>query len=408
MAAAHKATCLEEAGRLTGLENPNSVKQLKKWLSLPDDVTLNKEAVKGLLEHSDNATVTRVLELRQMMAKSSVSKYEAMRDMACKDGRIRGSILYYGASTGRFSGRGLQPHNLPRVSIGEDYEPLARQMVKDNDPLTELTFGSIPHLLSALLRTAIIPPAGTKFRVDDYSQIEARVCAWLADEKWILDVFNTRKPYYEATAAMLYKVPIESVSKELRQKGKAAALALQYQGGVGALERVGGIKGSEEEKQDIVNRWRAACPNIKKLWYRLLEASIQTVREKKGGRVGKVSMRFDRGCLFIGLPSGRDLIYRDAVIGVGKFGGEVVKHLDSNGVLQELSPGILTENITQAIARDCLTWELVKPEVRSTCVLHVHDEEVLEGPQVIFTQPSWAPGLPIEGAGFDCVFYRKG
>jgi DNA polymerase len=406
LASEYKARLMEEAGRLTGLENPNSVKQLKEWLELPEDQSLNKAAVVSLLKKSDDATVTRVLEIRQSLAKSSVGKWQALNRMVCRDGRIRGTLMYYGASTGRWSGRGIQPQNFPSASLGE-HEDDAREMLKAGQfDLLELCHGDPAQVLSRLLRTAFIAPPGKRLRVDDYRQIEARVAAWLAGETWILDTFRKGLPYYETTASKLYQVPLAAVSKDLRQKGKAAALALQYGGWTGALQRVGGITLPEEQQIDICKRWRAACPAIVAYWAVLGDATVAAVANKSTVRAGRVTARYGvGGCLYLDLPSGRSLIYREPRVVAGKKGDPLVEYTAPDGTRVQMWAGLITENACQALARDVLAEHLLR--CRSTCVLHVHDEVVLEGPKVEFVSPEWADGLPLDAAGFDTPYYRK-
>lgn len=427
----HKEILTTEATELTGLDNPNSPAQLKEWLTeqTGEEVTsLTKTAIPELLDASDSEEVTRVLELRQEMSKTSTKKYQAMLDAVCSDGRVRGLLQFYGASrTGRWSGRLVQLQNLPQNHLPD--LDLARGIVKDGDrELMELLYGNVPDTLSQLIRTAIVAPEGQRFIVADFSAIEARVTAWLAGEKWRLDVFASHGKIYEASASQMFKVPIDSIDKgsPLRQKGKIAELALGYQGGVGALKTMGGERMglSEPEMQEIVDSWRLANPNIVRLWYDIQEAAMAVI-----GNIGRTMevrgcrFRWDKGLMWITLPSGRSLCYATPGIGRNRFGGDSITYWGINQTTrkwekQETYGGKLVENIVQAIARDCLAESMLRlAEEGYKIVMHVHDEVVIEEPNSsrtldevcdIMGDPiSWAPGLLLRADGYETEYYKK-
>lgn len=384
----HKEILTAEATELTGLDNPNSPAQLKEWLSeeIGEEVTsLTKTAIPELLDASNSEEVTRVLELRQEMAKTSTKKYQAMLDAVCSDGRVRGLLQFYGASrTGRWSGRLVQLQNLPQNHLPD--LDLARETVIEGDrELVEMLYGNVPDTLSQLIRTAIVAPAGQHFIVADFSAIEARVTAWLAGEKWRLDVFASHGKIYEASASQMFKVPIDSIDKgsPLRQKGKIAELALGYQGGVGALKTMGGERMglSEPEMQEIVDNWRAANQNIVRLWYDIQDAAMTAI-----GNIGHTvdvrgcQFKWNKGLLWITLPSGRSLCYATPGIGKNRFGGDSITYWGINQTTrkwekQETYGGKLVENclagdtvvVTHAglktireIGKDDLLWDGLK------------------------------------------------
>lgn len=427
----HKEILTSEATELTGLDNPNSPAQLKRWLTEQTGESvesLNKTAIPEMLENSESDDVTRVLELRQEMSKTSTKKYQAMLDAVCQDGRVRGLLQFYGASrTGRWSGRLVQLQNLPQNHLPD--LDLARGIVKDGGrELMELLYGNVPDTLSQLIRTAIVAPEGQRFIVADFSAIEARVTAWLAGEKWRLDVFASHGKIYEASASQMFKVPIDSIDKgsPLRQKGKIAELALGYQGGVGALKTMGGERMglTETEMQEIVDNWRLANPNIVRLWYDIQDAAMTAIGnightvEVRGCRI-----KWDKGLMWITLPSGRSLCYATPGIGKNRFGGDSITYWGINQTTrkwekQETYGGKLVENIVQAIARDCLAHSMLRlAEEGFKIVMHVHDEVVIEEPyngktmdeacRIMGEPISWAPGLLLRADGYETEYYKK-
>lgn len=433
--AAYRDRLLDEARELTGLGNPNSLPQLKAWFRARYGLevkSITKDTIpqlKGELEGIPNAEAgIRMLRLRQELGKTSVAKYQAMRQAVCPDGRLRGILQFYGANrTGRWAGRIVQVHNLPQNKI-PDLE-LARQLVKDGDFETlELLFEGIPFVFSQLIRTAFVPSPGCRFVVSDFSAIEARVIAWLADEQWRLDVFRTHGKIYEASAAQMFHVPIENIKKgsKLRQQGKVAELALGYGGGFGAMKRMdrdGSIP--DDEIPMIISNWRKASPHICKLWYNAEGAAKVAMEERRTVRLKHgLTFSYINHILFIGLPSGRKLAYYDARIEEGKKGKPVITY---EGVDQETKVwgrnetwgGKLVENIVQAVARDCLA-ETIRHVSRAgyQIVMHVHDEIIVDVPETetdalrkitdIMAQPvPWAQGLPLRGDGYETPFYKK-
>lgn len=420
---------VEEARHLTGLENPNSPAQLKSWLQDKHGIqieSLAKDTVSEILEEVANPIAKRALELRQEMSRTSVKKYEAMDRAVCSDERVRGLLQYYGASTGRFSGRLVQIHNLPRNNMSD--LDLARRLLSSGDyEALELLFDSVPDVLSQLIRTAFIPSPGHRFIVSDFSAIEARVIAWLAGENWRLDVFNTHGKIYEASASQMFGVPVESITKgsELRQKGKIAELGLGYQGSIGALKSMGALKMGlqESELPEIVAAWRKANPKIVKLWWDLEAAAIRAVKDRTVQKLQRnVKLFYKAGVLFMQLPSGRSLAYvrprieLDERFGRDKLSYEGVElgkwcRIDTYG-------GKLAENLTQAIARDCLVESLLRLDAAGYKIaFHVHDEAVLDVPhgfgslkeveRVMSEDIDWAPGLPMRAEGFEADYYKK-
>ena len=425
-----KQRLIQEAAELTGLDNPNSASQLKEWLSAETDSevkSLSKTDIPELLAQVDCETVTRVLNLRQELSKTSVKKYESMAKAVCADNRVRGLLQFYGANrTGRWAGRLVQVQNLPQNHLS-DLE-LARSIVRDGDlDMLEMLYGNVPDTLSQLIRTAFVAPEGKTFVIADFSAIEARVIAWLAGEQWRLDVFNSHGKIYEASAAQMFRVPIESVTKgsPLRQKGKVAELALGYQGGANALIAMGALKQglTEEELPKLVKMWRNASPAICQLWSCVEYAAFTAVA------VAPCTIRFGirfeviDHILFITLPSGRKLSYINPVIKKNGNGFEALcydgmdqttkqwKQMDTYG-------GKLVENLVQAIARDCLAEAMLNlDEAGYKIVMHVHDEVVcevdadninLEEVNAIMGRPiSWAPGLPLTADSYHSPFYKK-
>jgi len=418
-----------EAIQLTGLDNPNSVKQLKDWLREAEGLeveSLSKKMIPELKGQVDGEAAKRVLELRQEMSKTSVKKYLAMDRARCEDDRVRGLLQYYGANrTGRWAGRLVQVQNLPKNNL-RDLD-LARRLLLAGDYETlELLFDSMPKVLSQLIRTAFIPADGHRFIVTDFSAIEARVVAWLAGEKWRADVFNSHGKIYEASAAQMFKVPIESVTKTspLRQKGKIAELALGYQGGKGALIKMGALETglTEEELPGLVNAWRKANPHIVQLWNGLEKAALIAMTDRPHTIQYGITFEHTSGALFVKLPSGRRLSYvRPRVEKDERFNKPSITYEGyEQGKWGRLKTygGKLCENIVQAIARDCLAEAMLRLDAHGhRIVTHVHDESVIEAPNgqssleevnKIMGQPlKWAPGLPLPADGFETLYYKK-
>ena len=414
----------EQMRSLTDLDNPNSVVQMKSWLSengLEVD-TLGKKAVAAMLGETEG-TVSEVLSLRLQLAKSSVKKYQAMVNAACKDDRCRGMFQFYGANrTGRFAGRLVQLQNLPQNHMADLAE--ARALVKAGD--TEalyLLYDDIPDTLSQLIRTAFIPAYGMRFYVADFSAIEARVIAWFAGEDWRSEVFKSGGDIYCASASQMFKVPVEKhgVNGHLRQKGKIAELALGYGGSTGALKAMGALEMGleEDELQPLVDAWRASNPNIVRFWWDVDRAVKRVVKEKRPQMVRGVKFFYQSGMLFITLPSGRNLAYVKPRIGENRFGGESVTY-EGVGVTKkweriETFGGKLVENITQATSRDILMYAM-KTLRCCSIVAHVHDELIIEADprmslEVLCQQmsriPPWAEGLVLRADGYVCDFYMK-
>lgn len=486
--ASEKARLTEEVVQLTGLSNPNSVGKLKEWLSAEldseEEVSIRKDDVKDML--GDDATpdnVRRVLELRQQLGKTSVSKYDALdaltSDAECGYGihpydltggdvqvasgderggaqsgghtgglrnppvkgcaRVRGLLQFYGAHTGRWSGRGIQVQNLPKLTLTVDALDFARRVLRGSpvayaSDIIKLCFGNLPDTLSQLIRTMLVPSPGCRFAVADFSAIEARVVAWLAGEAWVNEVFATHGRIYEATAAQMFGVPLATIKKgesnyALRAKGKVATLALGYGGGASALIAMGALRMglTEDELPDIVKRWRDANPQIRGLWYKLQRASVETVKLGAVTQVRGFVLRLEHGgghkYLTIELPSGRKLFYVEPKIVEGNFGGEELSYKAQSAASFRYTRawgGVLTENVVQAIARDCLAELLLRIEAAGLQVkFHVHDEVIVEAPadrseqaldwllNQMATPIPWAPGLKLKGDGFCSDYYRK-
>ena len=427
----------EGAVRLTGLANPNSEKQLSAWLyertgdEIPD---MQKATISGMLKRDYPADVRRMLEIRQQLKKTSVEKYVTMKIAKCGDGRIRGVTQFYGAGrTGRWAGRMVQMQNLPRNYIKTlDY---ARETVKKkNYDGLQLLYGNVKDTLSQLIRTAFIPSEGNRFVVADFSAIEARVIAWLAGEQWVNEVFATHGKIYEATASQMFHVPIEKIVKgnpeySLRQKGKVATLALGYQGSTAALVQMGALEMglSEDELPDIVQRWRDANPRIRDLWWKVQQASVNCVQTAQPQAIPHLifalegDLVYGQSFLTVQLPSGRKLFYPKPFIGENQFGRPAVHYygVGNNkkwGILSTYG-GKMTENIVQAIARDCLAEILRRIDAKGLqVVFHVHDEVIIDAPPDVtsdqicslMAEPIvWAPGLVLKGAGFENRYYMK-
>jgi DNA polymerase len=416
-----------KAYELTGLDNPNSVSQVKEWLSERgiETQSLDKKTVKGLVEETDGE-VLEVLKLRLLMAKTSVKKYEAIERSVSKDGRVHGLLQFYGANrTGRWAGRLVQVQNLPQNHL-PDLE-LARSLIKEGRfEDVELLYDSVPGVLSELIRTAFVPKPGTRFIVADFSAIEARVLAWLSGENWRLEVFESHGKIYEASASAMFNVPIEEIDKgsPLRQKGKIAELALGYGGSVGALTSMGALDMGlpEDELPQLVNQWRNANPHITKFWWDVDAAAIKAVREKRETVVGKVCFNYMSGILFVTLPSGRKLSYIKPRLEINRFGREGLTY---EGIgesrkwmrIDTYGPK-LVENIVQATSRDLLALAMLRLRNKGfEIVMHVHDEAVLEVPvgessvdevcEIMAIAPEWAKGLPLRADGYECDFYKK-
>ncbi len=410
--------------KLTELENPNSVQQMKLWLAdngLETD-SLDKKAVAGLLKEAPEPLKT-VLELRQQLAKSSVKKYQAMENAVCADSRAHGMFKFYGANrTGRFSGRIIQLQNLPQNHI-PDLEQ-ARELVKcgDYDALSML-YEDIPDTLSQLIRTAFVPQDGRKFIVADFSAIEARVIAWIAGERWRLRVFEDGGDIYCASASQMFHVPVEKhgVNGHLRQKGKIAELALGYGGSVGALKSMGALDMglAEEELQPLVNAWRDSNPNITEFWWDVDYAVKECIKKRMPKETHGIRFDYQSGMLFITLFSGRRLAYVKPRIGENRFGGESVTYMGVGSTkkwerLESYGPKFV-ENIVQATARDILCYAM---QTLKNCsiVAHVHDEIIIEADKRMSVEaiceqmgrtPPWAKGLMLRADGYSCSFYQK-
>ncbi len=414
----------EAMKHLTALENPNSVQQMKQWLSDKglETESLDKKAVAELLKTAP-PELCDVLTLRQQLAKSSVRKYQAMEKTVCDDGRARGMFQFYGANrTGRFSGRNIQLQNLPQNHLPDLAE--ARALVRVGDFTgVELLYEDVPDTLSQLIRTAFIPREGTQFLVADFSAIEARVIAWFADERWRQEVFAKGGDIYCASASQMFKVPVEKhgINGHLRQKGKIAELALGYGGSTGALKAMGAIEMglTEEELPPLVDAWRQANPNIVKFWWDVDRAVMEAVKYKHTTTDYGLTFSCRSGMLFITLPSGRKLAYVKPKVGTNKFGGECITYEGVGGTkkwerLDSYGPKFV-ENIVQATARDILCYAMRTLRCCSI-VMHIHDELVIEAdPKVSLDAvceqmgrtPPWAQGLLLRADGYATPFYKK-
>ena len=414
----------ERMRQLTDLDNPNSVVQMKTWLKengLETD-TLGKKTVQSLIRES-GGKIREILELRLQMAKSSVKKYQAMEDTVCSDGRAHGMFQFYGANrSGRWAGRHIQLQNLPQNHI-PDLEN-ARAILKTGDyELMKVMFDDVPDTLSQLIRTAFVPKKGYKFIVSDFSSIEARVLAFLADEKWRIDVFKNNGDIYCASASAMFKVPVEKHGRnaELRQKGKIAELALGYGGSVGALKAMGAIELGlkEEELQPLVTSWRTANPGIVGYWWEIDSAVRKAISERIPTSVDIINFECSKGMLFITLPSGRRLSYVRPRIAVSDDGRQVItyegvgmnKHWER---IESYGPKFV-ENIIQAISRDILAHAM-KHLRNMRIVAHVHDELIIECPMdtrvaeicgEMGKTPQWIEGLNLRADGYETMFYRK-
>ena len=423
----HKEVVTKRAYELTGLENPNSVAQLKGWLGDMgmEAESLSKKAVAEMIAETDGE-VEELLRLRLLMAKTSVKKYEAMERSVCSDGRIHGMLMFYGANrSGRWSGKNVQIQNLPKNDI-PDLE-LARDLVKQGRfEDIELLYDSTPNVLSELIRTAFIPKPGCRFVVADFSAIEARVLAWLSGEQWRLDVFTSHGKIYEASASSMFHVPMEEITKgsPLRQKGKLAELGLGFGGAAGALISMGALDMglTEDELPPLVAAWRKANPHITQFWWDVDAAAVKAVTEKQRTKVGRIIFEYKSGILFITFPSGRKLSYVKPRMSVNKFGrdGLTYEGISENkkwSRIETYGPK-LVENIVQGTARDLLAEAMLRVEEKGyPIVMHCHDEIIAEVPEgigsvdemceIMAVQPEWAEGLPLRADGFECRFYKK-
>lgn len=438
-----RAQLTDEAVQLSGLQNPNSVKQLARWLSAEtgDDITsLRKETIKELLGRDNSDHVQRMLEIRQELGKTSTKKYDAIEAAVCDDGRVRGLLQFYGANrTGRWAGRLVQVQNLPRTYT----EPLefARELVKGRklDALRTV-YGSPNDTLSQLIRTAFVAAPGNVLIDADFSAIEARVISWLADEEWRLEVFRTHGKIYEASASQMFGVPLERIKKgnpeySLRQRGKVAELALGYQGGVPAMRQMdtGKLLADlpDEEIKDIVDKWRNTNPKIRNLWYSFNDAAIRVIQN--GGSLRVRCCTFARECdcirgttcMTISLPSGRKLYYVEPAVGENRWGGPSITYMGVNDKNKwgriETYGGKLVENVVQAIARDCLAQAIEHLEAAGLpVVFHIHDEVVIDTAafdtndamldkvvKIMSTPIPWAEGLPLGADGWVGAFFKK-
>lgn len=409
---------------LTGLENPNSVQQMKQWLSENGVETdsLDKKAVAELMKDAEEP-LRKVLALWQQLAKSSVKKYQAMENAVCADSRAHGMFAFYGANrTGRFSGRIIQLQNLYKNTMPDLAQ--ARELVRCGDfEALEILYDSVPEVLSELIRTAFVPQDGRKFIVADFSAIEARVLAWIAGERWRLKVFEGGGDIYCASASQMFHVPVEKhgVNGHLRQKGKIAELALGYGGSVGALISMGALEMglAEEELQPLVSAWRDSNPCITEFWWAVDRAVKECIKMRAGTETHGIRFDYQGGMLFITLFSGRRLAYVKPRIGENQFGGESVTYMGVGGTkkwerLESYGPKFV-ENIVQAVSRDILCYAM-RTLRNCSIVAHVHDEVIIEAdrrmslPAVceqMGRTPPWAKGLLLRADGYECDFYQK-
>lgn len=422
----YKETATKKAYEISGLENPNSVAQLKGWLARKgiEIDSLAKAAVEELVENTDG-DVAEMMKLRLALSKTSVKKYEAMERSVCPDGRVHGLLQFYGANrTGRWAGRLVQIHNLPQNHM-EDLE-LARSIVKEGRyDLVELLYDSIPDVLSELIRTAFVAKPGCRFIVSDFSAIEARVMGYLAGEGWVMEEFRGAGKIYEQTASKMFHIPIEEITKgsPYRARGKVASLACQYGGAEGALISMGALNFVEEEElKGLVQSWRTANPHIVNYWYEIDGAVKAAVKERKMTKVGMVTVYYQSGMLKIALPSGRVLSYVRPRMTVNRFGSESVSYegvgTNRKWTRIESYGAKFCENIVQATARDVLAEAMLRLEKKGfDIVCHIHDEVVLEVPEgtssveevneIMAVCPDWCEGLPLKAAGFESPFYKK-
>ena len=409
---------------LTGLDNPNSVAQMKEWLSARglDVDSLDKKSVATLLKTAA-PPISDVLLLRQQLAKSSVKKYQAMQNAVCEDSRARGMFQFYGANrTGRFAGRIVQLQNLPQNHLANLEQ--TRDLMRQGDfTALESLYDSVPNVLSQLIRTAFVPKEGRKFIVADFSAIEARVLSWLAGEKWRMDVFADNGDIYCATASRMFHCNVvkHGENGHLRQKGKQAELACGYQGSVGALKAFGALESGmkEDELKPLVDAWREANPHIVNFWWAVDNAAKKCIKERTTTDTHGIKFVYQSGMMFIELPSGRRLAYAKPRIGENRFGDEAITYMGLNSAKKwvriESFGGKLVENITQAISRDLLCHSMQSLRFMDI-VAHVHDELIIECDKAVSLSavceqmartPAWAEGLLLRADGFECQFYQK-
>ena len=417
---------LQTAKNITGLANPNSPLQLKDWLHQQGVKTdsLSKASVTQLLQ-TTTGKVHQVLALRQLLSKSSVKKYQAMQKAMCQDGRVHGLLQFYGANrTGRWAGRLVQIQNLPRNSMPDLEE--ARELVKQgNVPALAMLYDSVPDVLSQLIRTAFIPSKNHHFYVADFSAVEARVIAWLSNEKWRQDAFAKNEDIYCASASQMFGVPVvkHGINGELRQKGKIAELALGYGGSIGALKAMGATKLglTDDELPPLVQMWRNASPHIVQFWWDVDKAAKECIKTHLPQTTHEMKFIYRSGCMFLRLRSGRYLCYPKPKIGTNRFGSESITFMGINTVKKwdriETYGAKLVENIVQATSRDLLAEAMRRLEATgNTVVMHIHDEAVIDAPsnrsldtivQLMTEVPDWANGLILNAAGFVSDFYKK-
>lgn len=417
---------LQTAKNITGLANPNSPLQLKDWLHQQGVKTdsLSKASVTQLLQ-TTTGKVHQVLALRQLLSKSSVKKYQAMQKAMCQDGRVHGLLQFYGANrTGRWAGRLVQIQNLPRNSMPDLEE--ARELVKQgNVPALAMLYDSVPDVLSQLIRTAFIPSKNHHFYVADFSAVEARVIAWLSNEKWRQESFAKNEDIYCASASQMFGVPVvkHGINGELRQKGKIAELALGYGGSIGALKAMGATKLglTDDELPPLVQMWRNASPHIVQFWWDVDKAAKECIKTHLPQTTHGMKFIYRSGCMFLRLRSGRYLCYPQPKIGINRFGSESITFMGINTVKKwdriETYGAKLVENIVQATSRDLLAEAMRRLEATgNTVVMHIHDEAVIDAPfnrsldttvQLMTKVPDWANGLILNAAGFVSDFYKK-
>lgn len=430
--ARYKGDLTAQAIALTGMENPNSVSQIKTWLMEQEGIavpSLNKKAVADVVAQLSTEKTKEFMALRTKLAKSSTKKYEAMQRSACADGHARGMFQFYGANrTGRFAGRLVQLQNLPQNHMTD--LDVARQLVREGDyETTEELYDAISPTLSELIRTALIPEPGHQFLVSDFSAIEARVLAFLAKEQWVLDAFRDNKDIYCETASQMFGVPVvkNGENGELRQKGKTAVLGCGYGGGVNALKNFGADKMMTDEAMvETVDRWRAANPSIVKMWKTLERAAIRTIVKRIPSKDPISGTRFDfeHGILWMTLPSGRRIAYYGAAYEESRWkNGKALSYMGIDQKTKkwcrvETWGGKLTENLTQATARDCLRDAMLALDAAGFDIrAHVHDEVIITEPiggrtvdevcEIMGRELPWAPGLPLKAAGYSCPYYQK-
>lgn len=430
---ANRERMTRRARELTHLDNPNSPTKLLSWLQMNKCSLTNLQSatVTEKLKKLPDGPAKEMLQIRQALSKTSISKFYTMAESVCNDCRIRGLLQYYGTHTGRWAGRLVQIHNLKRNNLEALDECRALAKAGDTDAL-ELFWGDLADTHSQLCRTVFVPSKGRKFVVADFNAIEARVLAWLAGESWVISTFNQGRDIYCETASQMFGVPVDKhgPNAHLRQKGKIAVLALGYGGGVSALKAMGGdsMGLSENEMQEIVNKYRKANAHIKKFWNDIDSAAQAVIRLKAQKTVGRVTLKFEtmadgRDVLTIRLPSQRKLYYVSPHLTTNRFGSKAVAFESVNGTThqwgeEETYGGKLTENIVQAVARDCLGDVMLRiaQSRKVQIVMHVHDEVILDADEDItleqicrlMGQPiSWAPGLPLKAAGFEGYFYKK-